>query len=190
MTISGTRFTEATAVQFGSKNAPSFTVKSSNEITVVVPAGEGEVDVIVSNSAGASPTNASDKFTYLRPKAERASAHFTGVIPAEGPTTGGTVVTISGTNLTGATAVQFGSTGAASFAVKSSTEISAVSPPGRPETVHLKVTTAGSTSPRHVGGELHVRRTASVEKSGRAWFLLPREPDLQLYTRMSFTTSP
>jgi IPT/TIG domain/FG-GAP repeat len=147
VTISGTRFDKATAVEFGSENFTSFTVKSPTEITAIAPAGKGEVDVIVGNSAGASPTNASDKFTYMSPKGGHGlRPAVTRVIPAEGPTTGGTVVTISGTNLTGATAVKFGSTGAAGFTVKSSTEISAVSPPGRPETVPLQVTTPSGIS--------------------------------------------
>ncbi|MEV2244283.1 IPT/TIG domain-containing protein [Streptomyces sp. NPDC049970] len=51
------------------------------------------------------------------------------VSPSQGPTTGGTTVTLTGTGMTGATGVRFGSTGATSFTVNSATQITAVSPP-------------------------------------------------------------
>jgi hypothetical protein len=69
----------------------------------------------------------------------------TGVTPTTGPRNGGTTVTISGANLTGATAVNFGGTPAASFMVVSDTKITAVSPPGH-GTVDVTVTTSGGTS--------------------------------------------
>ncbi|MFD3437235.1 IPT/TIG domain-containing protein [Streptomyces sp. NPDC058685] len=49
--------------------------------------------------------------------------------PSQGPTTGGTTVTLTGTGMTGSTAVRFGSTNATSFTVVSATQITAVSPP-------------------------------------------------------------
>lgn len=49
--------------------------------------------------------------------------------PAQGPTTGGTTVTLTGTGMTGSTAVRFGSTNATSFTINSATQIVAVSPP-------------------------------------------------------------
>ncbi|MBS0582315.1 MAG: IPT/TIG domain-containing protein, partial [Proteobacteria bacterium] len=55
-------------------------------------------------------------------------------------------VTITGTNLSGATAVQFGATNAASFTVNSATSITAVAPAGSAGAVDVTVTTAGGTS--------------------------------------------
>jgi hypothetical protein len=52
----------------------------------------------------------------------------TAVNPRRGPASGGTSVTITGTNLTGASAVKFGETSAASFTVNSPTSITAVTP--------------------------------------------------------------
>ena len=49
--------------------------------------------------------------------------------PSQGPTTGGTTVTLTGTGMTGSTAVRFGSTNATSFTLNSATQITAVSPP-------------------------------------------------------------
>jgi hypothetical protein len=59
---------------------------------------------------------------------------------------GGTPVTITGKNFTGATSVQFGSTSAVSFVFKSATTISAVSPAGTARPVDVTVTTPNGTS--------------------------------------------
>jgi hypothetical protein len=53
---------------------------------------------------------------------------ITAVSPASGPLAGGTSVTITGSGFTGATAVNFGSTPASSFAVNSDSQITATSP--------------------------------------------------------------
>jgi hypothetical protein len=71
----------------------------------------------------------------------------TGVSPKRGPVAGGTEVTITGANFTGATAVSFGSTAAREFTVRSATSISAQSPPGAVGTVDVTVTNAAGTSP-------------------------------------------
>src|SRR5262249_42159534 len=67
------------------------------------------------------------------------------VNPNTGPTSGGTSVTITGTNFSGATAVSFGSNAAGSFTVNSATQITATSPAGV-GTVDVTVTTEGGTS--------------------------------------------
>ncbi len=69
----------------------------------------------------------------------------TGIGPAAGSSAGGTSVTIVGTNFTGVTAVNFGTTQAASFTVNSATSITAVSPAGS-GSVHITVVAAGGTS--------------------------------------------
>ncbi len=70
---------------------------------------------------------------------------MTGVSPNIGPADGGTKVTITGANLTGATAVKFGSNVATGLKVNSETSIEATSPAGTGE-VDVTVTTAGGTS--------------------------------------------
>jgi hypothetical protein len=69
----------------------------------------------------------------------------TGVSPATGPTVGGTTVSITGSALSGASAVKFGSTSASSFKVNSETSIEATSPAGS-GTVDVIVTTSGGSS--------------------------------------------
>src|SRR5208337_2227493 len=142
VTITGTNLTGATAVTFGVTAAASFTVNSATSITAVSPAeAAGTVDVTVTTAGGTSAKTAADQFTFTTP-----GPAVTAVTPNNGPTTGGTTVTITGTNLTGATAVTFGVTAAASFTVNSATSITAVSPAEAAGTVDVTVTTAGGTS--------------------------------------------
>jgi len=70
------------------------------------------------------------------------------VNPTSGPS--GTSVNITGTNLTGATAVAFGTTPATTFTVNSSTTITATVPTGT-GTVDVTVTTGGGTSALNAG---------------------------------------
>ena len=142
VTISGSNFTGATAVAFGTLAATGFTVNSGGMITVNSPMSltPGPVDVTVTTPSGKSATSASDVFTYVA-----APPTVTMVSPTSGPTTGMTPVTISGSNFTGATAVDFGATPAASFSVVNNMTITAVSPPGT-GTVDVLVTGPGGTS--------------------------------------------
>lgn len=68
---------------------------------------------------------------------------ITSVSPASGTDAGGTSVTITGTDLTGATAVTFGGTAATSFTVDDSTQITATTPAGTVGAVDVAVTTPG-----------------------------------------------
>jgi alpha-tubulin suppressor-like RCC1 family protein len=137
VTITGTNFTGATAVKFGSTNATSFHVNSPTSITAIAPAGAGIVDVTVSTPEGTSPTGPADQFSY--------APAVTKVSPGVGKGPEGDPITITGTNFTGATAVKFGSINAANFIVESDTTIIAVSPFGQ-GTVDVTVTTVGGTS--------------------------------------------
>ncbi len=70
----------------------------------------------------------------------------TSVSPSLGITAGGTSVTITGTNFTGATAVSFGSVAATSFTVNSATSITATSPAQSAGTVDVTVTAPAGIS--------------------------------------------
>lgn len=136
--IRGAHFTGATAVEFGSANATSFSVKSGSSITATSPAGTGVVNVTVTTPEGTSNTSPVDQFIY--------GPSVTGVSPDRGPGSGGTSVTITGSDFTGATAVEFGSTDATSFEVNSESSITAVSPEGT-GTVDVTVIEPEATSP-------------------------------------------
>jgi Tol biopolymer transport system component len=71
---------------------------------------------------------------------------ITQVAPNRGTAGAQTPVTITGTDLEGATSVEFGAAGAASFTQTSPTSISATAPAGRKGTVYVTVTTPSGTS--------------------------------------------
>ncbi len=67
VTIAGTGFTGATAVDFGPTAATGVTVDSATQITATSPAGTGVVDVTVTTPGGTSPIVPADQFTYISP---------------------------------------------------------------------------------------------------------------------------
>ncbi|MEU8822293.1 IPT/TIG domain-containing protein [Streptomyces sp. NPDC048636] len=136
VTITGSGLSGATAVRFGSTNATSFTVVSPTQITAVAPAGGGTVQVTVITPGG---TSNGVSYTYI------SVPSLTSAVPNQGPTGGGNNVTLTGSGLSGATSVMFGSTPATSFIVVSPTQIVAIAPPGT-GTVQITVVTPGGTS--------------------------------------------
>jgi len=143
VTITGTGFTGATKVAFGTVAATSYKVLSDTEITAVSPAQAASIQNIhVTTPGGTSePVVAVDPFTYVTP-----AATVTGVTPPAGTTAGGTTVTITGTGFTGATSVAFGAVAATSYTVVSDTEITADSPAQAASIQNIQVTTAGGIS--------------------------------------------
>ncbi|MDA8066470.1 MAG: S-layer homology domain-containing protein [Thermaerobacter sp.] len=64
VSVTGSGFTGATAVDFGTSAAVSFTVESGNALTAVAPAGTGAVFVTVTTPQGTSLPDALSVFTY------------------------------------------------------------------------------------------------------------------------------
>jgi hypothetical protein len=143
VTITGTGFTGATKVVFGTVAATSYVVVSDTEITAVSPAQAPSIQNIhVTTPGGTSePVVAVDPFTYVIP-----SSAVSGIAPPTGTTAGGTTITITGTGFTGATKVVFGTVAATSYVVVSDTEITAVSPAQAASTRDIRVTTAGGAT--------------------------------------------
>ncbi|WP_297417468.1 chitobiase/beta-hexosaminidase C-terminal domain-containing protein [Clostridium sp.] len=140
VTITGTGFTGATAVKFGSTDA-AYTVNSDTQITATAPAGSpGVADITVVTSGGTSATGSADQFTYSIP-----APTVTGITPSLGSIAGGTTVTITGVNFSGATAVKFGIANA-TYNVDSDTQITATAPAGSAGVADITVVTAGGTS--------------------------------------------
>jgi len=132
--LTGTNFTGATAVKFSGVAASGYTVTGTTKITAVAPVGvtTGKLSVTTSGGTATSTSN----FTVSAP----TISSFT-------PTSGGagTLVTLIGTNFTGATGVKFNGTPASSYTVAGATIITAVAPAGV-STGKISVTTAGGTA--------------------------------------------
>ena len=139
VTINGSSLTGATGVTFGATAATNLDVVSSSKITVTAPAGTGIVDVRVSTPKGTSAIGSADKYAYT------PAPTISGISPQTGPTTGGATVVITGANLSGTTAVKFGTAAAKSFTINSATQITSVGPAGS-GTVDASVTTPGGGS--------------------------------------------
>lgn len=171
VTLSGFGLEQASAVDFGSSSATSFTVNEDGSITATSPPatpGSTVVEVIVTTPEGPSAT-------YTIPDTEPANYFSYGptvtrVTPHEDSVLGGASVTIVGTGFKSPVyrclcgpfvyAVYFGSAkldcglppGAevpctpVDFKVVSDSEITAVAPPGT-GTVDVQVETAGGISP-------------------------------------------
>ena len=149
MTLTGRDLGDVTSVAFGSTPAESFQVDSDTTITAISPAAShaGPVPIVVynrSNQGGfagcwQSP-GCPGAFTYL------ADPTVTGVDPAQGPSTGGTSITVYGSGFTSDTAVYFGSTPGQDVKVTNSGELTVVSPSGAIGTVDVEAVTAGGRS--------------------------------------------
>jgi hypothetical protein len=169
VTITGTCFTGATGVTFGGTAGTTFVVVDATHITVTTPAhATGAVNVVVQVSvACGGASTLVNGFTFIAPGGPIAL----GLTPPSGPASGGTAVTITGTNFTPATGVTFDGTPGTNFTVVNATTITVTSPPhavGGVNVVRLPrsdgdrcrsgLRTRGRRNPRHRHGNLLHRR--------------------------------
>ena len=140
VTIRGINFTGATSVTFDGIAATSLSVVNSTTITCITPARTtaGAVDIIVTTGGG--PSDAFSSFTYITPP------NITGILSSSGSTHGGTNVTITGTNFTGATSVTFDGLAATTINVVNSTTITCITPAHSAGAVNVIITTQGGSS--------------------------------------------
>ncbi len=121
LTITGTGLGGATGVTIGGIDADDFTVNGDGtSITVTIPATEVADPVAVLITFPAGQVDAGT-LTYVAPE-------VTGIDPAQGPTGGDTLVTLTGTGLTGATGVSFGGSAGLDLTVVSDTELTVRAP--------------------------------------------------------------
>lgn len=132
VTITGVNLAGASAVKFGTKSA-TINANTPTSVTVTSPSGSGTVGVTVTTAGGTSNPL---PFYYV-------GAPFKAALSTDsGPTAGGNTVTITGTALSTATNVAFG-TNNATPSVVSDSLISVVAPAGTTGSVGVTVTTAG-----------------------------------------------
>jgi alpha-tubulin suppressor-like RCC1 family protein len=124
VTITGTEFTGATSVKFGSTNAVEYTVESSTTIVAKAPAlPVGTVDVTVTTAGGTSEIASVDKY--------KSMPIVLSITPTSGPAAGGSSVTVTGSGFvtgTTATTFKFGTTKAKTVSCSSSTTCVVTSP--------------------------------------------------------------
>lgn len=132
VTITGSNFTDATAVAFNGVNA-SFTVQNDNTIVATVPANATNGTISITSALG---TGFSSTIFSLPP-----------VLSSFAPSAGGvgTTVTINGGNFLGTSEVKFNGVGA-SFTVNTNAKITTTVPPGASTGSLTVVTAYGPTS--------------------------------------------
>lgn len=138
VTITGSNFTGASALTLNGAAVANFTVVDAATLTFVVPAGATSGLVAVTTPGGTATSASAFTVTVAAP----TIASFT-------PTSGGpgTTVTITGTNLTGATAVSIGTLAVPNYTVVSATTITLVLPTTASSVSGLvTVTTPGGTA--------------------------------------------
>ncbi|GAM36127.1 hypothetical protein TCE0_018r04973 [Talaromyces pinophilus] len=139
--LTGSGFTFATQVRFGTTPALSFIVTNDTSITAIAPPGSGTVTITVTGPSG---TGTGVPYTY-NPAPQPS---IISLIPSSGPVAGGNNVTITGTNLNTVTGVSFGGIPATSFIILSPTSINATAPAGSaPGAIDVTVSSGTFTSP-------------------------------------------
>ncbi|MFM7134396.1 MAG: SUMF1/EgtB/PvdO family nonheme iron enzyme, partial [Planctomycetota bacterium] len=139
ITLSGTGLTGTTGVKIGGVSALSVTVTSPTTVTAMVPAGTvGPKTVELTTPSGTAVVP--NGFTYLEQPTIAA------VSPSSGPATGGTTITITGTNLAEATSVKVDFVAATSLTVVNANTLTAVTAGGTPGAKSVLVTTLGGTA--------------------------------------------
>ena len=147
VTVTGSGFTGTSAVTFGGTAAAAPTVLSDSLLVVTAPAhAAGSVDVRVwAGGAGSLPTTA-DVFVYV------GTPVVSALSPSSGSESGGTVVTVSGSGFTGASAVTFGGTAGTGLSVSSDTRLVVTAPAHSPGSIDVVVVVGGSSSPTSAAG--------------------------------------
>lgn len=83
--------------------------------------------------------------TLAGPVSAGPTPTFSSILPTTGPTTGGTAITIIGTNLTGTTVVTLGGSAATGISVVNDSAVSATTPPDAAGAVWVNLTTPNGT---------------------------------------------
>lgn len=152
-----------TAITFGGAPADLIEVDPSKHLAMVeVPAGAatGTVNVVVTNSLGSADVPGG--YTYL------PEIHIDDITPALGPVPGGTEITIKGSGFAAGAIVRVGALPANGVVLVDGSTLRAVTPPGSPGFVPVKVTV----------GELSATRKDGFFYQGGGIDLLVIEPNL------------
>jgi hypothetical protein len=137
VTISGSNFVTGATVSIGGVAATSVVVVSAGSITATTGAhAAGPVSVVVTNPDTQSGALANG-FTYTAPL---SAPTVTSVSPNKGTRSGGTSVTVTGTNFVNGATVSFGGVPATSVTFVSATKLTAVTPAHAQGSVSVAVT--------------------------------------------------
>jgi hypothetical protein len=140
--ITGANFMNATAVTIGSQPLTNVIINSDTSITAITPpmlplSGELTQQVVVTSASGASTESVF--FTYdadVTPPAVSLPS-ITMISPTHGEAVGGTIVEITGANLSGTTSVTIGGQNVTDITINSDTSITVTTPLAAPDMLDL-----------------------------------------------------
>jgi hypothetical protein len=148
VTITGTNFSAGATVTFGGAAATNVVVVNGTTIAATTPAGSATAVTVTVTNLGAESGDLPGAFTYV------GVPTATNVSPDSGSTTGGTAVTITGTNFATGATVTFGGSAATNVVVVNSTTITVSTPAGSAGAVTVTVTNRGAD--REFSERVHV----------------------------------
>ncbi len=158
ITIRGANFTTASVVHIGGVVAPMVFVDPTT-LTITSPPSPGAaaVHIRVTTSSGQSPETPADVFTYTN------GPIIDSLNPDNGPTTGATIVVITGKNFSAPLAITFGGIAATSFNINSATQVTVLSPPnGTAGPADVRISKGNDISP--VGNQTKFTYVSSTPK--------------------------
>ena len=144
-------------VRVGGVLATGITFVSSSQLRAVTPSGTaGAQAVSVRNPNGATVSFAGG-FTYT---ASATTPTLTSVTPSSGPSTGGTVITLTGTNFVSGATVSVGGTAATAVTFVSATQVRATTPAGTAGARDVQITNPSGQSATRTGAFTYTSSTA------------------------------
>ena len=157
VTITGTNLVSGAAATFGGTDASDVTVVSSTSITAMTRAATaGAVTVLVTNPNDQS-ASLNSGYTYT------ANPTLTSVSPSSGSVSGGTLVTITGTNFASGATVTFGGTAATKVTFVSSTSITVTTPVQTAGGVSVVVTNSNGLSGTLANGFIYNATPSTIK---------------------------
>jgi hypothetical protein len=138
-------------VQYGTQSGtPTSSVDvgnvTSRQFTGLTAGATYYFRVVAYNTSGAT-SGPSNEASYLVPATPTPTVTLTSISPTSGPTTGGTVITLTGTNFVSGSSVQVGGVAATAVTLVSATQMRATTPAGAAGARTVQVTTpSGQTA--------------------------------------------
>lgn len=158
VTLNGSNFVSgATVTVDSSKLTPTFV--DAKTLRIVTPAhAAGGVDIVVTNPDGQA-TRLRSAFTYASSQVPAPTVNS--INPSSGPTSGGTMITLTGNSFSSGATVMIGQRQATMVSV-TSTQITAITQPGDAGTVNVVVTNSDGQASTLSGGFTYIGGSTSA----------------------------
>jgi hypothetical protein len=148
VTITGKNLSKITEVIFGTSTVKIDSKKRTNT-RIICKVPKNKVGIVYLTLISKTKTKTKTKFTYVNPTPPYLIPTITNINPSSGVISGGTSITITGTNFKDIKKIYFDTIDALNFIVNSDTVITAISPPKRNNIegdVDLSIITGGDSA--------------------------------------------